>query len=520
MRRDGTSPKPVRRRLFSSPDAARASRQKGRERRGSAHSGDRRNRRARRHRSVVTADAVLYPINQANVTPKISAPVKRVLVNRGDHVKAGQVLAELESRDLAAAASEAKPVSSRRRPRIKPYRRDRSRRSDQSPGRRQAAQQTLEAAKKLYDNRVASAETRRTRAETRRRRQGRDGPGAEPARNGAAPSGGPESSQPARNDPRRASAVNAAKAHYESAAVQLSYAQIRSPISGIVADRPVYPRRNGRQRIADDFHRRHLAGRGARQYSGEGSQLDPRRAARRASPDPMAISPAKSPSSAPRSIPAPPPSKSGCRLPNPGEKLKPGATVRVAIIAETIQNTHRRSRLGAAQFRRRRPKGHGRDQRFRSRTSAESSVGVRQGTRVQILTGLKEGEQVVTSGGLGLEDKAKVAIQSEARRRRRRRRRRRQRSPTSKGQEAMIEHSNSRALDRALLAPHHLRHPHADRRRRLSGLHHSRRRFPLHRFPAHRGRHRQRRGAHQSDGGHRHAPRRRGHEQRARPRIR
>ena len=46
---------------------------------------------------VVTADAVLYPVNQANVTPKISAPVTRVLVNRGDHVRAGQLLAELES---------------------------------------------------------------------------------------------------------------------------------------------------------------------------------------------------------------------------------------------------------------------------------------------------------------------------------------------------------------------------------------------------------------------------------------
>ena len=38
---------------------------------------------------VVTADAVLYPINQANVIPKISAPVKRILVNRGDHVRVG-----------------------------------------------------------------------------------------------------------------------------------------------------------------------------------------------------------------------------------------------------------------------------------------------------------------------------------------------------------------------------------------------------------------------------------------------
>src|SRR6266571_1090934 len=58
--------------------------------------------------NVVTADAVLYPINQANVTPKISAPVKRVLVNRGDHVRAGQLLAELESGDLAASANESK----------------------------------------------------------------------------------------------------------------------------------------------------------------------------------------------------------------------------------------------------------------------------------------------------------------------------------------------------------------------------------------------------------------------------
>src|ERR1700722_17527715 len=41
---------------------------------------------------MVTADAILFPINQANVTAKISAPVKRVLFNRGDHVRAGQLL--------------------------------------------------------------------------------------------------------------------------------------------------------------------------------------------------------------------------------------------------------------------------------------------------------------------------------------------------------------------------------------------------------------------------------------------
>src|SRR3954452_13433587 len=55
-------------------------------------------------RLIVNADAVLYPRDQANIVPKISAPVKRFLVNRGDHVKQGQLLAELEARDLAAAA--------------------------------------------------------------------------------------------------------------------------------------------------------------------------------------------------------------------------------------------------------------------------------------------------------------------------------------------------------------------------------------------------------------------------------
>jgi len=39
------------------------------------------------------------------------------------------------------------------------------------------------------------------------------------------------------------------------------------------------------------------------------------------------------------------------------------------------------------------------------------SVGVRQGDRVQIVSGLQPGEQVVVSGGLGLEDKAKVKIE-------------------------------------------------------------------------------------------------------------
>src|ERR1039458_2618147 len=59
-------------------------------------------------RRVVEADAVLYPIDQASVMPKISAPVQKFLVNRGDHVRAGQLLAVIENRDLVAAENAAK----------------------------------------------------------------------------------------------------------------------------------------------------------------------------------------------------------------------------------------------------------------------------------------------------------------------------------------------------------------------------------------------------------------------------
>src|SRR5580700_8997912 len=55
---------------------------------------------------VVEADAVLWPVHQASLTPKISAPVKQFFVNRGDHVKAGQLVATLENRDLVAAERE------------------------------------------------------------------------------------------------------------------------------------------------------------------------------------------------------------------------------------------------------------------------------------------------------------------------------------------------------------------------------------------------------------------------------
>ncbi len=56
----------------------------------------------------VSAEAVLFPVAQSAIVPKISAPVQKFLVNRGSHVRKGELLAVLENRDLAAAAQENK----------------------------------------------------------------------------------------------------------------------------------------------------------------------------------------------------------------------------------------------------------------------------------------------------------------------------------------------------------------------------------------------------------------------------
>src|SRR5579863_10458256 len=191
---------------------------------------------------VVTADAVLYPINQANVTPKISAPVKRVLVNRGDHVRAGQLLAELESGDLAASANESSHQYEQTQAAYQTLTgatvlEDKTKAQSDV----QTAQQTLDAAKKLYENRVAlqregalaqklvdDAKVAMVQAQS----QLDTGQRHLEALNQVSQRQSILSAQ---------AQVNAAKAHYENATVQLSYARILSPIGGVVADRSVYP---------------------------------------------------------------------------------------------------------------------------------------------------------------------------------------------------------------------------------------------------------------------------------------
>ena len=229
---------------------------------------------------MVTADAILYPINQANVMPKISAPVKRVLVNRGDHVRAGQIVAELESGDLAAAANETQSQYEQSQAAFQTTTgatvpEDKTKAEADA----QTARQVFEAAKKLYDNRVAlqregalaqklvdDAKVALVQAQSQLETAQRHLEGPEPG-------------EPAQCHRRRAGAVERGQ----------SASRKRGRAAFLRADSQPHQRhcrrplrlsgRDARQRHAHYFDRRHLTSRCPRQRSRQGSDFDPHRPA-------------------------------------------------------------------------------------------------------------------------------------------------------------------------------------------------------------------------------------------------
>jgi multidrug efflux pump subunit AcrA (membrane-fusion protein) len=58
-------------------------------------------------RLSVTAPAVVWPREQANISARITAPIRELRAHKGDDVKAGDVLALLENRDVTAQLQEA-----------------------------------------------------------------------------------------------------------------------------------------------------------------------------------------------------------------------------------------------------------------------------------------------------------------------------------------------------------------------------------------------------------------------------
>ena len=359
--------------------------------------------------AVVKAEGVLFPIRQANVVGKISAPVQRFAVQRGDHVKQGQLLAMLEDRDLVAAAQESRQLYEQAQASYQnttastmPDDLTKAKTDDQT------AAETQEAAKRLYDNRVmlfrqgaiaqklvddakvALVQAQSTAQTARQHLQSLESVG-HPAQLKAA-------------DAQK----QAAEAHYDSAAAQVSYAEVRSPISGIVSDRPLnvgelasagsalativdISRVVARVNVPVQSAAAIRVGKAA-EIEGPGTTLQGKV---------TVVSPAVDPNSTTIQI--------WVEALNKNEALKPGTTVGVSIEASDIPNAVAVPVAALLSS-----EGGGErvlvvkgDSRVESR---DLKVGVRTAEAVQALSGVKPGEQVVTSGGLGLDDKAKVDV--------------------------------------------------------------------------------------------------------------
>src|SRR5437879_12341767 len=57
---------------------------------------------------VISAEAVVYPLEQATIAPKISKTIKKFHVQRGAHIKKGKLLADLENKERFDAAESSK----------------------------------------------------------------------------------------------------------------------------------------------------------------------------------------------------------------------------------------------------------------------------------------------------------------------------------------------------------------------------------------------------------------------------
>ena len=189
----------------------------------------------------IAADAILAPLAQAAISPKVTAPVKKFYVQRGSRVHAGELLATLENSDLAAAALDNK-------------------------GSYTAAQATFETATKAtapedlnrgkLDLAQAKANLDLAQSIVMSREQlfkegaipGRDLDTAKATlvQSQAAYDIAKQHLESLQNVSNKAALANAqgnldsAKGKLMGAEAQLSYTEIRSPISGVVTDRPLF----------------------------------------------------------------------------------------------------------------------------------------------------------------------------------------------------------------------------------------------------------------------------------------
>ena len=360
---------------------------------------------------IIEADAVLFPIDQSGVNAKIQAPIQKFYVNRGDHVKQGQLLATLENRDLVATAAASKGQVDQAEANLRSTANATVPESvTKATTDVQSAQQQLEASQKLFESRqnlfkegalarrlvdeaqVAYAQAKAQYEAAQEHLRALQSVGKEEQIRGAK------------------AQVEAAQGQYRSAEAQVSYTRIIAPISGIIADRPLYEgemANPGTPLITIVDTSRVVARANVPQNDASSVKLGDAATIRLS--DGSYEVPGKVTVVSPAADPATTTVQVWVQADNPGGRLKPGVTVRVGIVAATIKDAEV---VPATAILPAEEGGNAVLTVTPDNTAHLKKVetGVREGDKVQILSGVGVGEQVVTVGGIGVEDKAKVRI--------------------------------------------------------------------------------------------------------------
>ncbi len=359
----------------------------------------------------IPVDAVLSPLAQAALSPKISAPVRRFYVQRGSHVKAGQLLATLENRDLTAAALDNQGTYTAAQGAYATATRA------QVPEDYQKAQLDVQQTKANLDLNQ-SIVTARKQLFAEGAIAGRDLDTAQAAlvqAQGAYDAAAKHlesmmqvsreaSLQQARGQ------LNSAKGKYLGAEAQVAYSEIRSPIAGSVTDRPLFA---GETVVAGAtlltvmdtsslLAKVHIAQTVAQHMKvGDAAAVTVP-----GIPDPVPakvalISPALDPGSTTIEV--------WLRINNRDGALKAGTPVHASVVGRSAANALviPASAVQTAQDGTKTVMVVGADEAAHAKPV---TLGIQDGERVQVLSGITTADTVIDSGAYALEDGTKVKV--------------------------------------------------------------------------------------------------------------
>lgn len=358
---------------------------------------------------VVTGGGTIYPLHQASLAPKISSPVKAFYANRGDHVHRGQLLAVLESQDLAGSAVSAEGGYDQAKANYTKVT------ATSLPEQMQAAelglanaQATVQAQQKLYDSYLWLYQQHAGA----RKQVDQQAVALTAAKNQLLTSQKQLADLQARGKSDQTNAakgqVEAARGQYLTAQAQLGYSQLRSPIAGVVADRSVYPGDIAQagtplivvMDVSKVIIRLHLPHpQAALLKLGDPATIHVPGLNAGISGKIVVISPALDPNSTTVEV--------WVEAPNPDNNLQPGTSVQVDMTAKVVSNATvtplsavLTDSSGAKSIMVVTP-----DHRAHRQTV---TTGIENGGAVQILSGLRPGETIVATGAYGLPDNTEV----------------------------------------------------------------------------------------------------------------